>query len=68
MARSKDDDPAALRQLIARTERARAAAAGSGMNTVVSNDRRGARVRVTQDEIIAELVDGRVISVSLAWS
>jgi len=38
------------------------------MNTVVSSDPRIERVRVTQDEIIAELVDGRVISVPLAWS
>jgi hypothetical protein len=26
------------------------------------------RVRVTKDEIVADLVDGRVISVPLAWS
>src|SRR5437870_3056830 len=38
------------------------------MNTVGSNDPRFERVRVTEDEIIAQLVDGRVISVPLAWS
>ena len=38
------------------------------MNTVASNDPRIQDVRVTADEIIAHLVDGRVISVPLAWS
>ena len=38
------------------------------MNTVVSSDPRIEEVRVTEDEIIAQLVDGRVISVPLAWS
>ncbi len=38
------------------------------MNTVVSSDPRIREVRVTKDEIIAHLVDGRVISVPLAWS
>ncbi len=38
------------------------------MNTAVSNDPRIHEVRVTEDEIIAHLVDGRVISVPLAWS
>ena len=38
------------------------------MNTVVSSDPRIEHVRVTADEIIARLVDGRVISVPLAWS
>ena len=38
------------------------------MNTVVSGDPRIEQVRVTEDEIIARLVDGRVISVPLAWS
>src|SRR5881628_2209042 len=38
------------------------------MNTVVSSDPRIQRVRVTKDQIIAHLVDGRVISVPLAWS
>src|SRR3990170_7129558 len=39
-----------------------------GMNTAGSSDRRIQDVRVTEDEIIAQLVDGRVISVPLAWS
>ncbi len=38
------------------------------MNTAVSSDPRIQEVRVTKDEIIAHLVDGRVISVPLAWS
>jgi hypothetical protein len=38
------------------------------MNTVASSDPRIEQVRVTADEIIAQLVDGRVISVPLAWS
>jgi hypothetical protein len=38
------------------------------MNTVASSDPRIQAVRVTEDEIIAQLVDGRVISVPLAWS
>jgi hypothetical protein len=38
------------------------------MSTVASADPRIQRVRVTRDRIIAELVDGRVISVPLAWS
>jgi hypothetical protein len=38
------------------------------MNTVASSDPRIQKVRVTDDEIIAHLVDGRVISVPLAWS
>ncbi len=38
------------------------------MNTVVSSDPRIQEVRITEDEIIAHLVDGRVISVPLAWS
>jgi hypothetical protein len=38
------------------------------MNTAGSNDPRIQDVRVTEDEIIAHLVDGRVISVPLAWS
>src|SRR5712692_7201293 len=33
-----------------------------------SSDPRIQRVRVTKDQIIADLVDGRVISVPLAWS
>ena len=38
------------------------------MNTVASSAPRIEHVRVTQDEIIAQLVDGRMISVPLAWS
>ena len=38
------------------------------MNTAASSDPRIQGVRVTEDEIIASLVDGRVISVPLAWS
>jgi len=38
------------------------------MNTVASGDPRIEHVRVTEDEIIAQLVDGRAISVPLAWS
>ena len=38
------------------------------MNTVASTDPRIQHVQVTEDEIIARLADGRVISVPLAWS
>lgn len=38
------------------------------MSTVASGDPRIQSVRVTQDEIVAHLADGRVISVPLAWS
>ncbi len=38
------------------------------MNTVASSDPRIQEARVTDDEIIAHLMDGRVISVPLAWS
>src|SRR5664280_1121715 len=40
------------------------------MNTVpsINSDPRIQKVRVTKDQIIADLVDGRVISVPLAWS
>ena len=38
------------------------------MNTVASTDPRIQDVRVTEDEIIAHLADGRIISVPLAWS
>lgn len=38
------------------------------MNTVARTDPRIQEVRVTDDEIIAYLVDGRVVSVPLAWS
>ncbi len=38
------------------------------MSTAASGDPRIQTVRVTEDEIIAHLADGRVISVPLAWS
>ena len=38
------------------------------MSTVVSSDPRIQEVRVSRDQITAHLVDGRVISVPLAWS
>ena len=38
------------------------------MNTAASSDPRIQEVRVTRDQIIAHLVDGRVISVPIAWS
>jgi len=38
------------------------------MNTAASSDPRIQDVRVTENEIIAHLVDGRVIRVPLAWS
>lgn len=38
------------------------------MNTAANSEARIKSVRVTSDEIIADLVDGRVISVPLAWS
>jgi uncharacterized protein DUF2442 len=38
------------------------------MNFVASSDPRIQDVLVTEDEIIAHLADGRVISVPLAWS
>ena len=38
------------------------------MNTAAGSDPRIQVVRVTRDQIIAHLVDGRVISVPLAWS
>lgn len=38
------------------------------MNTAVEGDPRIEKVRVTKDEIIAHLMDGRVIRVPLAWS
>jgi hypothetical protein len=38
------------------------------MNTAASTEPRIQHVRVTDDEIIARLADGRVISVPLAWS
>jgi hypothetical protein len=38
------------------------------MNTAASIDPCILSVRVTEDEIVAQLADGRVISVPLAWS
>ncbi len=38
------------------------------MNTAASTEPRIQHVRVTENEIIADLADGRVISVPLAWS
>ena len=38
------------------------------MNTAISVESRIARVEVTDETITAHLVDGRVISVPLAWS
>ena len=38
------------------------------MNTAASSDPRIQDVRVTENEIIAHLADGRIISVPLAWS
>lgn len=38
------------------------------MNTAGSSEPRIQEVRVTRNQIIAHLVDGRVISVPLAWS
>jgi hypothetical protein len=38
------------------------------MNTAASTEPRIQHVEVTEDEIIARLADGRVISVPLAWS
>ena len=38
------------------------------MNTVVSDQARILSMTVTEDSIIAELADGRTISVPLAWS
>jgi len=38
------------------------------MSTAVGSEARVDHVRVTRNEIVAHLVDGRVISVPLAWS
>ncbi len=38
------------------------------MNTAASNDPRIAAIEVTEDSITAHLVDGRTVSVPLAWS
>src|SRR2546425_12357939 len=39
-----------------------------GMSTVAGGEPLIREVRVTEDEIVARLADGRVISVPLAWS
>jgi hypothetical protein len=39
-----------------------------GVSTAASSDPRIQEVRVTRDQIVARLLDGRVISVPLAWS
>ena len=38
------------------------------MNTVVSSEPRMMTMKVTEDLIIAELEDGRIISVPITWS
>jgi hypothetical protein len=38
------------------------------MRAVTESDARIREIRVTDDEIIADLMDGRTISVPLAWS
>jgi len=38
------------------------------MNTAANSEPRIQEVRITDDEIIAHLVDGRIITVPLAWS
>lgn len=38
------------------------------MSTAASSDARIQEARVTRDQIVARLVDGRVISVPVAWS
>ncbi|QEG37065.1 DUF2442 domain-containing protein [Bythopirellula goksoeyrii] len=38
------------------------------MSTVVNSESRMMTVKVTEDLIVAELEDGRIISVPLAWS
>jgi hypothetical protein len=38
------------------------------MNTVARSEPRIAKLEVTEDAIVAQLLDGRVISVPLAWS
>lgn len=38
------------------------------MNTVANSEPRIASFKVTKDEIVAQLTDGRTISVPLAWS
>src|SRR6266545_6057365 len=39
-----------------------------GMSTAVNTEARIQKIEVTEDAITARLVDGRVISVPLAWS
>lgn len=38
------------------------------MSTVLNSDPRIISIRVTDDEIVAELADGRTVRVPLAWS
>jgi len=38
------------------------------MNTVVSSESRIVALKVTKDSIVAQLADGRTVSVPLAWS
>jgi uncharacterized protein DUF2442 len=38
------------------------------MNTAIGSDPRISKLEVTEDAIVAELFDGRIISVPLAWS
>jgi uncharacterized protein DUF2442 len=38
------------------------------MNTVAASEPRFASIHVTADSIVAELTDGRTVSVPLAWS
>ena len=38
------------------------------MNTAANSDPRISSLEVTDDEIVAHLVDGRIISVPLVWS
>ncbi len=38
------------------------------MNTAAANEPRFVRLKVTDEAIIAELADGRTVSVPLAWS
>ena len=38
------------------------------MNIVVSSEPRISEIKVTSDSIIAQLADGRIVSVPLAWS
>ena len=45
----------------------RQAKAGTNL-TAAGSDPRIQRVRITRDQLVAELADGRVVSVPLAWS